>query len=114
MAGAISQGITLLLYLILLNLFRIKSLSNNFLAFLYLLIAFQTVVILPFYSGGIQAHSVILPWLAMVPVISSLLSTFKQSLIWFFIILGAITAYAFIPDDLVSITYDQRYDKVFD
>lgn len=112
-SGAISQGLTFFLFIILCFLFKYTKLSNLVLGNLYAFICFQTIVVLPFYSGGITHHSIILPWLTIIPAIALLLTNKKSALIWLATCISSIVFYSLIDEKLMPITYNLAYDKLF-
>ena len=112
-AGMISQFITFCFFLVLIAIIKFTKIKNITLATLFALNCFQTVSVLPYFSGGIAKHSLILPWLSIVPVIALLLSTTKRAWIWYFICVATLIGYGFIPEEWTPVTYNMEFDRPF-
>ena len=109
--GALSQGITFFLFILLMYLYRVTNWKNNVISFLYCFICFQTIAVLPYFSGGHSSH--ILAWTAIIPTIALLISTPKNAFFWFFMCVMTIVFYSLLPVEFTPKHYYTKFDEVF-
>lgn len=105
------MSLSFLNYIIIALLFRTR-LPNNLLANFYSANFFMVIYSMSIYSGGVHNHSVILPWLTLVPAIALLLANRSSAWLWFFICLGGLAVLAFVDKGRTPILYDLKYDAI--
>ena len=108
------QGVLLLctaacLYAANAFLFRTRV-STTFLGNMYCAIFFVVIMALGYYSGGLKQHSVILPWVLLVPAISLLLTNLKSAWSWWIVCFMALLALSFLDREATPVFYDLQYD----
>lgn len=108
------QGVVLLsaagcLYTINAFLFRTR-IPTTFLGNMYCGIFFMVIMALGYYSGGLKQHSVILPWVLLVPAISLLLTNLKSAWTWWLVSFLALLGLSFLDREATPIFYNLQYD----
>ncbi|MDN4164978.1 histidine kinase dimerization/phospho-acceptor domain-containing protein [Cytophagales bacterium LB-30] len=109
--GIVALSIAACLYTINAFLFR-TSLPSNFLGNMYCAIFFMVIMVLGYYSGALKQHSVILPWLLLVPAIALLLTNRVSSWAWWVMCVMGLVALSQLESEDTPILYNMQYDIV--
>jgi serine phosphatase RsbU (regulator of sigma subunit) len=109
--GVLALSITFTSYIVNAFLFR-TSISNNVLGNLYCAIFYMIIIVLGYYTGAIRNHSIILPWLTVVPAIALLLVNRFSAWVWLVLCMIGFAGLSFLKKEDTPIFYNMDYDAV--
>ncbi|MDN4163885.1 SpoIIE family protein phosphatase [Cytophagales bacterium LB-30] len=109
--GVIALSLTCASYITNAFLFR-TNVSNNILGNMYCAIFYVLIMVLGYYTGAIGNHSIILPWLTVVPAIALLLVNRMSAWTWLAICVAGFSALSLIDKENTPVFYNMEHDAI--